>query len=120
MSNYHTRRMADRENRTAKRSVAKLNIGELQAELEARACSRVGSEAASRDRLLRAIMRENLRQTERIPWCEWDLEGVENIAFESEAEFLKQKKKKRDNGEAKSVVVEPTRVSCGTQTESSD
>ena len=124
MSNYHMSLMADllndRENRSAKRSVSKLNIGELQAELEARSCSRVGSEAALRDRLLRAIMREDLCQIERVPWFEWDLEGTENIGFESKVEFLQTKKKKRGKGKAKSVVVEPTRVSRGTQTESSD
>ena len=51
-----------------KRSVAKLNPAELRVELEVRECSLSGEVLTLQDRLLRAVIHEDERQRDALPW----------------------------------------------------
>ena len=107
------RLLADRENRALKRSVTKLTVAELRAELEARTCSLSGEIVTLQDRLLRAVMREDPRHSAQVPWYAWDDLGAEGV--EPRGDFIARKNKKRSRRAEK-----PRFVSRGTQTDSSD
>ena len=95
--------LADHENRITKRSIAKLMPAELRAELEVRKCSLSGEILTLQDRLLRAVMREDERHRNEVPWYAWNELGAEGE--EPQEGFLLSRTKKRIKRVDKSRMV---------------
>ena len=70
--------MRSRDRRETKRSISKLSVEEVYAELSFNGCSCVGPEATLRERLLRAALRGKEPENTRIPWHPWD--DAEDVA----------------------------------------
>ena len=73
--------------------------------------------ASLRDRLLRAVLHEDLRQRERVPWYAWDSEGGERSEAPDGQAFVELRQRKPGKGRVE--VGGPGKVSRGTQTDSS-
>ena len=74
-----------RVRRESKRDVSRLTLDEVLGELGYRGCALDGPDAALRERLLRAVLREKEPENRDIPWYPWDDAAV--MADEREPEL---------------------------------
>ena len=79
--------LASRERREKKRDVSRLTMDEVLGELDYRGCALNGPEVSLRERLLRAIFREQEPNNRDIPWYPWDNAPVEDEERLSEEEL---------------------------------
>ena len=79
--------LASRDRREKKRDVSRLTMDEVLGELDYRGCALNGPEVSLRERLLRAIFREQEPNNRDIPWCPWDNAPVEDEERLSEEEL---------------------------------